>query len=81
MDQVNLILFNQMHMDQAMELVRAVPGCNDVLTVGLLPTEGNQEPAPAIPPVNPTMAEAVDHSRHICHGVDSNVYNCWGVKI
>ena len=54
-----------MHVDQVMELVRAVPGCMDVLTVGLLPTEGDQEPAPAILPVNSTMAQAVDHSRHV----------------
>ena len=54
-DKVNLILFNQMHVDQALELVWAVPGCMEVLTVGLLPTEGDQDPVPDLPPANPTM--------------------------
>ena len=54
-----------MHIDQAVELVRAVPGCMDVLTVGLLPTEGDQKPIPAVPPANPTMVQAVDHSSHV----------------
>ena len=62
-----------MHVDQAMELVRAIPGCNDILTVGLLPTEGDQEPAPAIPPVNPTMEQAVDHSKHVQGGTPSRI--------
>ena len=48
-----------------MELVRAVPGCMNVLTVGLLPTEEDQEPIPAVPPANPTMVQAVDHSSHV----------------
>ena len=37
----------------------------ETLTVGLLPTEGAQEPAPAVPPANPTMTQAIDHSLHI----------------
>ena len=54
-----------MHIDQVMELVRAVPGCMNVLTVGLLPTEGDQDPVPAVPPADPTMVQAVDHSSHV----------------
>ena len=60
MDQVNLVLYNQMHIDQALELVKAIPSSMEVLTVGLLPTEGNQEPAPAVSPGNPTMVQAID---------------------
>ena len=62
---MNLILFNKVHVDQTLELVRAIPGCMEVLTVGLLPTEGDQELVPDIPPANPTMAQAVDHSRDV----------------
>ena len=51
-----------MHVDQALELVRAVPGCNDILTIGLLPTEGDEDPAPAVPPANPMMEQALDHT-------------------
>ena len=69
MDQVNLTLYNQMHVDQAMELVRAVPGSMTVLTVGLLPAEGDQEPISAVPPVNPTMVQAIDHSSHVEGGI------------
>ena len=72
-DQVNLTLYNQMHIDQAMELVRAVPGCMNVLTVGLLPTEGEQEPIPVVPPANPTMVQAVDHSSHVEGGVPPRI--------
>ena len=54
-----------MHIDQVMELVRAVPGCMDVLIVGLLPTEEDQEPIPAVTQANPTMVQAVDHSSHV----------------
>ena len=54
-----------MHIDQVMELVRAVPGCMNVLTVGLLPTEGDQDPVPAVPPADPTMVQAVGHSSHV----------------
>ena len=64
-DQVNLVLYNQMHIDQALELVKRVPGSLEVLMVGLLPTEGNQEPAPAVPPTNLTMAQAIDYSLHV----------------
>ena len=64
-DQVNLVLYNEMHIDQALELVKRVPGSLEVWTVGLLPTEGNQEPAPAVPPTNPTMVQAIDHSLHV----------------
>ena len=65
MDQVNLVLYNQMHVDQALELVKAALGSMEVLTVGLLPTEGDQEPAPAVPPGNPTMVQAIDHYIHV----------------
>ena len=54
-----------MHVDQALELVKRVPGSIEMLTVGLLPTEGDQEPAPAVPLANPTMTQAIDHSLHI----------------
>ena len=54
-----------MHIKQALELVKAVPGCMEVLTVGLLPTEGDQNPVPAVPPADPTMVQAVDHSSHV----------------
>ena len=64
-DQVNLVLYNQMHVEQALELVKAVPGCMEVLTVGLLPTEGDQDPVPAVPPADPTMVQAIDHSSHV----------------
>ena len=36
-----------------------------MLTVGLLPTECDQEPAPAVPPANPTMTHSIDHSLHV----------------
>ena len=62
-----------MNIDQAMELVRAVPGCMTVLTVGLLPTEGEQEPIPAVPPANPTMVQAVDHSSHVEGGIPPRI--------
>ena len=62
-----------MHIDQVMELVRAVPGCMTVLTVGLLPTEGEQEPIPAVPPANPTMVQAVDHSSHVEGGIPPRI--------
>ena len=61
-DQINLVLYNQMHINQALELVRRVPGSMEVLTVGWLPTEGDQKPFPAIPPAGPTMVQAIDHS-------------------
>ena len=64
-DQINLVLYNQMHIDQALELVKRVPDSMEVLTVGLLPTEGDQEPVPAIPPADPTMVQAIDHSLHV----------------
>ena len=64
-DQVNLVLYNQMHLEQALELVKAVPGCMEVLTVGLLPTEGDQDPVPAVPPADTTMVKAIDHSSHV----------------
>ena len=64
-DQINLVLYNQMHIDQVLKLVKRVPGSMEVLTVGLLPTEGDQEPAPAIPPPDPTMVQAIDHSLHV----------------
>ena len=54
-----------MHIDQALELVKRVPGSMEVLTVGLLQTKSDQEPAPAIPPADPTMVQAVDHSLHV----------------
>ena len=54
-----------MHVDQAPELVKRVPSSMEVLTVGSLPTEGDQEPASAVPPANPTMVQAIDHSLHI----------------
>ena len=72
-DQVNLTLYNQMHIDQAMELVRAVSGCMTVLTVGLLPTEGEKGPIPAVPPANPTMVQAVDHSSHVEGGIPPRI--------
>ena len=62
-----------MHIDQVMGLVRAVPGCMNVLTVGLLPTEGEQEPIPAVPPANPTMVQAVDHSSHVEGGIPARI--------
>ena len=54
-----------MHVKQALELVKAEPGCMEVLTVGLLPTEGDQDPVPVEPPADPTMVQAVDHSSHV----------------
>ena len=51
-DQINLILYNQMHVDQALELVKSVPDSMEFLTVGLLSIEGDQQPAPAIPPAD-----------------------------
>ena len=65
MDQVSLVLYNQMHVEQALELVKAAPGCMEVLTVGLLPTEKDQDPVPAVPPADPTMVQAVYHSSHV----------------
>ena len=62
-----------MHIDQVMELVRAVPGCMNVLTVGLLPTEGDQDPVPAVPPADPTMVQAVDHSSHVEGGIPPRI--------
>ena len=53
-----------MHVEQALELVKTVPGCMEVLTLGLLPTEGDQDPVPAVPPADPTMVQAIDHSSH-----------------
>ena len=54
-----------MHIDQALELLRAVPGSQEVLTVRLLPTEGDDDPVPEVPSVNPTMERAVMHPKHI----------------
>ena len=65
MTQVNLVLYNQMHVDQTLELVKAAPGSMQVLTVVLLPIDGDPEPAPAVPPGNPTMVQAIDHSIHV----------------
>ena len=65
MDQVNLVQNNQMHVEQALELVKTAPGCMEVFTVGLLPTEGDQDPVPAMPPADPTMVQAFDHSSHV----------------
>ena len=64
-DWINLVLCNQMHINQALELVKRVPVSMEELTVGLLPTEGDQEPVPAIPPADPTMVQAIDHSQHV----------------
>ena len=64
-DQIKLVLYNQMHIDQALELLRAVPGSQEVLTVRLLPTEGDDDPVPEVPSVNPTMERAVMHPKHI----------------
>ena len=64
-DQIKLVLYNQMHIDQALELVRAVPGSQEVLTVRLLSTEGDDVPVPEVPSVNPTMERAVMHPKHI----------------
>ena len=73
MDQVNIVLYNQMHVDQALELVRAAPGSMEVLTAGLLPTEGDQEPVPDLPPVNLTMDQAVDHTKHVEGSIPSKI--------
>ena len=54
-----------MHVDQALELVRAIPGCNDILTVDLLSTEGDEDPAPAVLPANLMMEQALDHAKHV----------------
>ena len=62
-----------MHVDQAMELVRAIPGCNDILTVGLLPTEADEDPVPAVPPANPMMEQAVDHTKHVDGVIPSKI--------
>ena len=72
-DQINLVLYNQMHVDQVMELVRAVPGCNKILTVGLLPTEGDDDPVLEVPPANPTMDRAVDHTKHVEGSIPSKI--------
>ena len=64
-DQINFVLYNQMHIDQALELIKRVPGSMEVLTVGLLPTEGDHEPAPVIPPADPTMVQTTDNSQHV----------------
>ena len=53
-----------MHFDQALEVVKGVPSSMEMLTMGLLPTEGDQEPTPAVHPANP-MAQSIDHSFHI----------------
>ena len=38
----------------------------EMMTVGLLPTEGDQEPALAVPPADPTMVQAIARrKRHI----------------
>ena len=60
-DQIKMVLYNQMHVDQALELVKRVLSSMEMLTVGLLPTEGDQEPAPAVPLAKPTMDR-------ICYG-------------
>ena len=64
-DQINLVLYNQMHINQALELIKRVPGSMEVLTVGLIPTEGDQERVPAIPPADPTIVQAIDHSQQV----------------
>ena len=71
MDQINLVLYNQMHVGQALELVKRVSSSMEMLIVELLPTEGDQEPAPVVPPANPTVAKAIDHSLHIEREVHS----------
>ena len=59
-DQVNLQLFYQMHMDQALVLVRDVEACQEVFSVTLLPTDGDE--LQAVPPqLDPTMVAAVVH--------------------
>ena len=57
-DQVNLQLFNQMHVDQALELVRGVEACQEVFSVTLLPTDGD-EPHALPPQLDPTMVAAM----------------------
>ena len=64
-DQINLVLYYQMHINQALELVKRVPGSMEVLTMGLLPTEGDQEPVPPIPLADPTMVQAIDLFLHV----------------
>ena len=59
-DQVNLQLFNQMHVDQAFELVRGVEVCQEVYSVTLLPSDGD-EPQAVPPQFDPTMVAAVAH--------------------
>ena len=59
-DQVNLQLFNQMHVDQAFKLVRDVEACQEVYSVTLLPSDGD-EPQAMPPQLDPTMVAAVAH--------------------
>ena len=59
-DQVNLQLFNQMHVDQALELVRGVEACQEVFFITLLPTDGD-EPHAVSPQLDSTMVAAVVH--------------------
>ena len=54
-----------MHIDQALELVKAVPRCNNILAVGLIPTEGDNDPVPDVLPADPIMERSVDHTRHV----------------
>ena len=60
MDQVNLQLFNQMHVDQAFKLVRGVEACQEVYSVTLLPSDGD-EPQAMPHQLDPTMVAAVAH--------------------
>ena len=53
-------LFYQMHMDQALELVRDVEACQEVFSVTLLPTDGD-EPHAVPPQLDLTMVAAVVH--------------------
>ena len=59
-DQVNLQLFNQLHVDQALELVRGIEACQEVFSVTLLPTDGD-EPHAVPPQLVLTMMAAVVH--------------------
>ena len=49
-----------MHMDQALKLVRGVEACQEVFSVTLLPTDGD-EPQAVPPQLDPTMVAAVVH--------------------
>ena len=63
-DQVNLQLFNQMHVNQAFKLIRGVEACQEVLFVTLLPT--NEDEPQAVPPqLDPTMVAALVHPDHV----------------